>query len=78
MVGGKGCGEGCLGWPKALFFLYPLAAPAPHPTPPPPRVLKERAIVSFSGESKGTAVGLERCQSLWLPTWRHSLLRCRL
>lgn len=74
MVDGKGCGEDCLGWPKVLFFLF---THWQSPPPPLPRVLKECIIASFSGESKGTAVGLVRCQSVWLPTWRHSTLRLR-
>lgn len=56
MGGGSGCGEGCLVWARALFFL------SIHWQSP--RVLKECAVVSFPrGESKGTALGLVRCQS---------------
>lgn len=67
----EGVRGGLPGLAKGAFL------PLPTGSPLLPRVLKERAIVSFSGESKGTGVGPERCQSLWLPTWRQSPLRCR-
>lgn len=51
-AGGRGAG-GLPGLGQgALLPLYPL-----------PRVLRERVIVRFPGESKGIALGLVRCQS---------------
>lgn len=71
MVGGSGCGDGCLVCAKALSFLSTRW--------PSPGVLKECAVVSFPlGESKGAALGLVRRRPPGhLATGRHPGLRVR-